>query len=285
VQEYRISTNNYSAEFGRTSGFLANGNTHRWQTVAWAGVFELSERSLDANEFQRNRAGLRRPWDKEWEPGFSGGGPLRAPHLFASGSLEYQRFRGAGDPEDVTLPTRNFIPPEGSLAQKLMQGFDAPAGPDLTRTLKLSPPYSIDRWFVVPRADYIVHEGSHRFLTRAAVVRITRPDFIWTPYKGYSSPLTQDVASIMAGWLGGRGHLTSEARTGWTVQDLRFDRAQPDVPELFAAGGILAAGQPGFYGFHNRDRSLEFVENLLWVRDRHILKFGGGVCSAPSRVT
>ena len=30
IQEYRISTNNYSAEYGRTGSFIANAVTHTW---------------------------------------------------------------------------------------------------------------------------------------------------------------------------------------------------------------------------------------------------------------
>lgn len=277
VQEYRISTNNYSAEYGRTSGLLANAVT-RTGGKQWHGLgyVNFENEALGANEFQRNLAGLPRPPDKEWQPGFSAGGPLGVRNLFGSGSFEYERFRGAGDPEDIQLPTRNFIPPVGSLAQTLLQGFDAPAGPGLTQTLKLSPPLSIDQWVALPRADYLIGEGYNRLLARVAVMRITRPDFVWTPYQAFSSPLTQNETSVMAGWLGSHGRFTNEARGGWMAGDLRFDRAQSSVPVLASADGTLLPGSPAFYGFRNRDRNLEFLDNLTWVRDRHILKFGGG---------
>jgi hypothetical protein len=276
VQEYRISTNNYSAEYGRTSGFVANAVTRtggkQWHALAY---LNFNHEALDANEFQRNRMGLNRPSDKNWQPGFSAGGPLHGESLFASGSFEYQRFRGAEDPEPITLPTRNFIPPAGSLAARLMRGFNAPAGPDLTETLMLSPPDFINRWSALPRADYLVHEGAQRFLARAALVRLERPDFIWTPYPGFSSPLTQGTTNILAGWQGSWGGLTNEARAGWTLEDLRFDRAQSSIPVMQSPAALLP-GSPANYGFHDRDRNLEFLDNLLWVRNRHALKFGGG---------
>ncbi|PWU08651.1 MAG: hypothetical protein C5B51_07510 [Terriglobia bacterium] len=277
VQEYRISTNNYSAEYGRTAGFLANAVT-RTGGRHWHGLGYLNfiNEVFGANDFQRNRAGLPRPPHKQWQPGISAGGPAGVRNLFASGSLEYEHFRGAADPEDTKLPTRNFVLPEGSLAQILLRGFDAPAGPGLTKTLKLSPPLSIDRWLALPRADYVMREGSSRLLARAAVMRLTRPDFIWTPYKAFSSPLQQNTTSLMGGWLGSYGRLTNEARAGWTLADLRFDRAQPSVPQLLSVDGTLLPGSPAFYGFHNRDRSWEFLDNFTWVRDRHTLKFGGG---------
>ena len=39
LQEYRVSTNNFSAEYGRTAGFLANAVTKSAEppnTTAWA---------------------------------------------------------------------------------------------------------------------------------------------------------------------------------------------------------------------------------------------------------
>jgi hypothetical protein len=276
VQEYRISTNNYSAEYGRTSGFVANAVTRtggqQWHGLAY---FTFGNEALDANQFQRNRTGLARPSDKDWQPGFSAGGPLRKERLFASASFEYQRFRGAEDPEPVPLPTRNFIPPAGSLAEKLMRGFDAPAGPGLTTTLLLSPPNALNRWSALPRADYLFHQGTQRFLARAKVVRLERPDFIWTPYPGFSSPLTQGTSNLLAAWLGSWGGLSNEARAGWTLNDLRFDRAQSSIPVLGSPDAVLP-GSPANYGFHNRDSNLQFLDNVFWVRNRHALKFGGG---------
>ena len=276
LQEYRISTSNYSAEYGRTSGFLANAVTrtggNKWHGLAYVN---FQNEALGANQFQRNRTGLSRPSDKDWEPGVSAGGPLPAPHLFASVSLEKQRFRGAGDPEDIKLPTRNFVPPAGSLAQELLKGFDAPEGPGLTATVRLTPPFSIDRWSLIPRADYSLRQGSNRLLWRAAVVRNTRPDFIWTPYSLFSSPLRQNTTNIMAGWLGSRGRFTNEARANWMLDELSFDRAQPSVPVLASSDAVLP-GSPASYGFHNRARSVEFVEALVWTLDRHTLKAGGG---------
>src|SRR6185437_117536 len=61
VQEYRISTNNYSAEYGRTAGFVANAVTRAggrdWQGVAYE---YLKNDALNAADFQDNLTGLGR---------------------------------------------------------------------------------------------------------------------------------------------------------------------------------------------------------------------------------
>ena len=55
IQEYRVSTNNYSAEYGRTSGYLANAVT-RSGTDQFHGVLYVygQTTSLNGNDFQNN---------------------------------------------------------------------------------------------------------------------------------------------------------------------------------------------------------------------------------------
>ena len=69
VDEYRVSMGNYSAEFGFSSGYIANAitrsGTNPWHGTAW---MNLKNETLDANDFQNNRQGLRRPALREFEP-------------------------------------------------------------------------------------------------------------------------------------------------------------------------------------------------------------------------
>jgi tetratricopeptide (TPR) repeat protein len=61
IQEYRVCTGDYTAEFGRTSGFVANAVT-RGATNAWhiGGFFHLENELLNANGFQADALGLPR---------------------------------------------------------------------------------------------------------------------------------------------------------------------------------------------------------------------------------
>ena len=110
IQEYRISTNNFSAEYGRTSGFLANAIT-RSGSEQFHGVayFYLKNEALDANAFQQNLIGAPRPSDKQLQPGFVVGGPILKDRLFFSSAYEYFRSRGQGNPYTFLLPTPYFL--------------------------------------------------------------------------------------------------------------------------------------------------------------------------------
>jgi len=77
VQEYRISTNYFSAEYGGTAGVLANavtrGGGNQWHGVAY--VYGQNT-ALDGNDFQRNLVGLPDTPLQQVQPGFQVGGPI-----------------------------------------------------------------------------------------------------------------------------------------------------------------------------------------------------------------
>src|SRR5262249_5216548 len=109
VGEYRISTLGFSAEYGRSSGFLANaitrGSSNSWHGLAY--VYGKND-ALNANGFQENEHGFARAPLKEWQPGYSVSGPLPR-GLSVSSSLEFRRYRSRNDPQTYALPTAEFI--------------------------------------------------------------------------------------------------------------------------------------------------------------------------------
>src|SRR5262249_25730523 len=71
VQEYRISTNNYSAEYGRTGGFIANAVTRAGDnTLHGTGYEYVKNEDLNANDFQDNLRGVGRRAAKQHQFGF-----------------------------------------------------------------------------------------------------------------------------------------------------------------------------------------------------------------------
>ena len=84
VQEYRVSTNNFSAEYGGTTGYVANAVTraggNQWHGI---GYFYMNDRTLNANGFQQNRLGFDKAGHRERQPGFQTGGPIRRDRLLS----------------------------------------------------------------------------------------------------------------------------------------------------------------------------------------------------------
>jgi hypothetical protein len=278
IQEYRISTTMYSAEYGRTAGYLANAIT-RAGTTEWHGLAYgyLQNDVLNANDFQRNRTGLPRNPVKEVRPGFYAGGPIGKAGLFASSAFEHQRFRSFAEPEKIRVLTDAFRPDAGTLAAALLQKYPSPfRGATATAELPLAPSVSLDRSHGTERLDYVPSRGG-RFFARVSGGLEHRPDLVWTPYEEFRVPLWQASLAVAGGWSFTRNTFLQEFRLGWTATLLEFNRPHPEVPTLLSFDGTMLPGSPALYSYRNRDRGFEIVENLGWVKGNHLPRIGGGI--------
>ena len=283
IGEYRLTLNNYSAEYGRGAGFLANAVTQSGAGNVWHGIayFNGKQDVLNANSFSRNRLGFSRPDLAETQSGFHAGGPLPYRGLHVSVALERLGNRGEGDPQDVILPTSRFeqFTAPNSLARRLLRDFPAPsfsaAGNLPIAQTTITPPLGLTRWFSLGRLDYA--RSASKWFGRMLVNRLERPDFIWTPYREFRSPLNQDTYSLALGTQGAiRPTLVYEARVATSHDSIGWDRARPEYPTLFEGlAGTILPGSPAFYGYRNRSRSTEAIANLAGLRGAHVWKVGG----------
>ena len=110
IQEYRISTNNFSAEYGRTAGYIANAIT-RSGSDQFHGLayFYLKNDALNANSFQQNLTGSPRNPDKQIQPGYFVGGPVLKNRLFFSSAFEHLSSHSFQGPASFVLPSTNFL--------------------------------------------------------------------------------------------------------------------------------------------------------------------------------
>lgn len=107
IQEFRIITNPYSAEYGRSPGAAINvvtrGGTNQYHGVLYE---YLRNRVLDANDFFSNRNGLKKPQNVQNQFGGNLGGPVLHNHLFGFFDYEGTRIRRAVS-RIATTPTAN----------------------------------------------------------------------------------------------------------------------------------------------------------------------------------
>ncbi|HKX31327.1 MAG TPA: TonB-dependent receptor [Blastocatellia bacterium] len=118
VQEYKILTGNYQAEYGRSAGAQINVVT-KSGTREFHGSGYLFHRheGLNANNWKNNRDGLDRNLYRFNDAGYTIGGPVKLPkkifgplglmedQLFFFWSQEYQRQLRPQGRRDVTVPT------------------------------------------------------------------------------------------------------------------------------------------------------------------------------------
>ena len=252
VEEYRVSISSFSAEYGRTSGYLANAVT-RSGGNAWHGIgyFHLKNDALNANDFHSNRRGLDRPPLKESQSGLHAGGPLRRNGVYFSGAFEHLRTRNRAEAVAVRVPAPNFardFTAEGSLARRLLTRFPTPAlddGSGVTSDLTVRPPFSIDRSLFLARVDSISSSAKHRLMGRFTGANLERPDFIWYPWEEFNSELEQPGFHLALNYFQTpRAGFLHELRLGWGSDELSWDRAHPEIPTLVAARTLIGPGDP-----------------------------------------
>ena len=89
LSEFKIQTNAYSAEFGRSAGALINAVVKSGTNSVHGTVYEFLRNSqLDASNFFANKAGLKKPFRQRNQFGAAAGGPIIKNKTFIFGDYE-----------------------------------------------------------------------------------------------------------------------------------------------------------------------------------------------------
>jgi hypothetical protein len=108
IQEYRVVTNNYSAQYGKAGGFVTD-TVLRSGSNEWHGsLFEYNRiQALAANDFFTNTSGGKDSLVRN-QFGGSLGGPIKRDKTFVFGTAEFHRLRQSF-PLTATGTTQQFI--------------------------------------------------------------------------------------------------------------------------------------------------------------------------------
>lgn len=145
VQEFKVITNNFSAEYGRSGGGVLTAATRSGTNELHGSFYEfLRNDKLNANSWSNNRVGLPRSTFRRNEYGIAVGGPVFLPRLYDGRNrtfffVNWERIpQRSPDTLQVTVPTA--LERAGDFSQtvnnrgQLIQIFDpATTRPDSTR--------------------------------------------------------------------------------------------------------------------------------------------------------
>ncbi len=128
---------------------------------------------------------------------------------------------------------------------------------------------------------------------RVAISRVGEPDFIWTPYQGFNSTLSENTLGLAFSYVRAlRPGLLNEAKLGRTSDNLGWNRPHPEIPTLALPDipngatqqyQLYLPGSPAFYAYSNNNTTWEMLDNLTWVRGRHLFTAGGGALPRSSQ--
>ncbi len=120
TEEFKVETNNYSAEYGRSSGAVVNMSIKSGTNQLHGTVYEfLRNRDMDSNLFFQNAAGLGRPALTFNQYGASVGAPIRKDRTFFFAN--YEGFNQAqGMSLTTTVPT--LLQRTGNFSQTFTAG-------------------------------------------------------------------------------------------------------------------------------------------------------------------
>src|SRR5258708_27458354 len=167
--------------------------------------------------------------------------------------------------------------PGNGMSRAVLDKFPAPllVAPPLTATAIIAPAVSVDESTGLERIDYNSRNGLNRIMGRVAISRLSRPNFIWTPYKDFVSGLNENTLGVAVSYVRAlRPGLMNEAKLGLMSDDIGWNRPHPEIPTLVApdaSGGLLyVPGSPAFYAYSNQNQTWEMLDDLTWSHSRHV---------------
>ena len=300
VQEFRVETNAYNAEFGRMSGGQINVLTRAGSNNLRGSVYEFHRNdALDAKNY----------FDVSGKPPFTRnqfgaavGGPLRTDKFFYF--IGYEALReNLGRTLSSTVPDENarrgFIPDPANPGSLLNVGVNAGVAPylneyprpngrvlgDGTAIYTFQFDQTLDQNFGQGRIDYNIGPGSQIFAryTIDDANQYLPTDFPQFPryFVSRNQFFTGEYRNVMsAGMLVTHRAGYSRTRVGQRVEANTSTPLQPFVPGRELVGNIDVGGLNRFGTQSSVDvrflqEVLSLQTDLTWTAGRHLIKFGG----------
>ncbi len=109
VEEFKVMTTLYDAQYGRTGGGIINVSTKSGTNRFHGTAYEFLKRpSFNANTFSNNAKGLPRQQTGLDQWGFTIGGPIRIPRLYNGRDRTFFFFAGEAYHEDLHFPNESI---------------------------------------------------------------------------------------------------------------------------------------------------------------------------------
>ncbi len=299
MQEFRIQTSTYAAEFGRTPGGQISIVTRSGTNQFHGTAFDYFRNTvLDANDWFADSVGLPKPRERQNDFGGTFNGPILKNKTFFFFSYEGLRLR-LPQTQLTTVPDLNARQTASSAMQPFLNAYPQPNGPDNLTTgaaqfnASYSNPASLDAYSL--RIDHKLSDKLNLFgrYSYSPSQISSRGPVVDALSVILQSKITTQTATVGATWIVSpeatndlRFNYSRSNGSGSFSQD-NFGGAVPSAslpfPSPFTAGDavfvmrVLAlkngALQEGRLA-SNLQQQVNIVDNVSLQRGAHSLKFG-----------
>ena len=289
VNEFRVVTNNYDAQYGRASGGVVNVTTKSGTNQLHGSAWEYNRLSAyTANTYDNDANGIPKGTYTRNQFGFAAGGPIKKNKLFAFGSAEWLRVRSnasllgyAATPELIAASApnvQNFFNTNGAnlnfintVPKSALTKFTPGGAFDNAITNPSTPIFGLVNYFAPADAGGDFPENTYTMTARldythsdktSMFFRYGRENLLALPGSFFNSVYPQynvGFTLVDDSYLGSLSHnftpnLLSNTRAAFT-RDTRFNQyntALSNNPTLFLYNNATLNGQPiSFPGFFN----------------------------------
>jgi Carboxypeptidase regulatory-like domain len=306
LQEFRILTNTYSAEYGRNSGSVVNAVSKSGGNQFHGNVFEFfRNRALNSTPFFNNSTatfnGLRNPKFNVNEFGGTLGGPVIKDKTFFFFSYEgFRRRQGVAQTATVFSDAeRALINQFGTPQAKALMAL-VPRANSGTNTLLSTENNSLDRNQYFGKVDHSFSENNRLFVSfftekqnftdPFAFGGSTIPGFgtsgnlrFTNVVIGHTSVLSSNLVNEARFSFHRRGTFSVVPVNKTKISDLGISGIVPDDPAAEGPPNIQIAGRTQFgntiQGPQARfDNTFQYSDNLSHrIGSRHFLKYGADI--------
>jgi hypothetical protein len=310
LQEFRIDTSSYAAEFGRAPGGQIQMSTRSGTNEFHGDVFEyLRNDKLDAADYFVDFNHLRKPPERMNDFGGVIGGPIVIPKLYDGKDKTFFFFSYEGlrlsqpGTTQLAVPSLATRQSAGAAVQVYMNAFPQPNGPEFTSAkgapLGFAPfnaSYSNSAGFSSTslRVDHhagqkLVFFGRYSYAPSQTNRRDTATDTIFDDANNFSftGGLTYTINSRMVNDL--RVNYSSEYMDERYIEDplgisSRLDNSLLCPPIMSTSSNLCRVlfnynGYTSMWGagpeIWNKQKQFNLVDSFQWAHGTHVVKLGG----------
>jgi hypothetical protein len=289
VQEFKLITNNFDAEYGRNSGSQVQIITKSGGNQFHGSAYWFHQNAaFNARDFFDNvkpdgttGPGPITPFVQN-QGGFTFGGPVYKDHTFFFGHWEIDKTRGGGSTSVAHVLTPTQV--AGITDPTALALFNADGAPSsATGLVSNAAPNQDNGHSWSARIDQNLHGGRDAFFVRYG----ENPDiaispgltFVSTNLPGFGAQFSGTSRNLAIGYtMNPTPYIVNQFRFGFGRSNPNFVPSTPfPLGPQIVIGGISSFGESQIIPQGRTQNTFQYGDTLSWVKGRHTWKFGGDV--------